>query len=930
MASSSLTPEQRAREQIDAALVAAGWVVQDRDHLNLKASRGVAVREVAMARGHGTADYLLFVDGKAVGVLEAKRVDTTLSGVEGQAQRYSDGLPKKLDAPIRPLPFVYLSTGARTEFFNRLDPFPRSREVFAPHRPETLAEWLRAEPLTPGDARPSTLRGRLRHMPPPEGLRLWPHQQRAIAALEGSFARDQPRALVQMATGSGKSKMAVAAAYRLIKFAQARRILFLVDRTNLGEQMEAEFHGYRSYDDNKKFTELYGVQRLTSEHVGAATKVVICTIQRLYSLLRRQPLPDEDEQLLSSAPDDERDGPPVEVTYEASIPPEHFDFIVIDECHRSIYSRWRNVLEYFDAYLIGLTATPSQRTSAFFHHNRVMEYDHEQALADGVNVGYDVYRIRTKVTEQGATLESEPGALVGRRNRLTRVMRWEQQGDDITYGADQLDHDVVAEDQIRLCMRTLRERLFTEIFPGRTEVPKTLVFAKDDGHAEDLVKAIRLEFARGNDFCRKITYKVTGQKPKDLLQDFRTAYDPRIAVTVDMIATGTDVQPIEILVFMRAVKSRGLYEQMKGRGVRVVTPEKLELVTRDAKAKTHFVIVDCVGVTDVELRDRGPLERKPSVALEVLLEEIGYGVVDEDRVSSLASRLSRLDRRCTADERERIAKVAGGVTLRSLVHGMLRAVDADVQVDAARTRLGDATGAEPSEAEVDEATQALLRVAVEPLASNPELRALLVSIKQVVEQLWDPHTKDVLISAQGRSGDQERVRARLAAFERYLAGYVAEHAKLRLRPKYEDVEALEAAMRSLPGGWQVDVLWESYAAVDPAKVTPVVGKPETADLVALMRYALHDVDQLVPYAEQVRGKFAAWMDAQEARGRSFTTEERRWLEMMRDHVAGTVELGLEDFELTPFREAGGIGKARMVFGKELPVLVRELDEALGG
>lgn len=929
MASSNLKPEQRAREKIDAALEAAGWAVQDHRHVNLKASRGVAVREFPMAPGYGKADYLLFVDEKAVGVLEAKREDTTLSGVEGQATKYSDGLPKKYEVPIRPLPFVYMSTGARTEFFNRLDPFPRSREVFAPHRPETLAEWLRAEPLTPGDTRPSTLRGRLRRLPPPEGLALWPHQAQAIAKHEDSLARGLPRALVQMATGSGKSKMAVAAAYRLTKFADARRILFLVDRTNLGEQMEAEFEGYRSYDDNKKFTELYGVQRLTSEHVGAATKVVICTIQRLYSLLRNQPLDDEAEQLLSSAPDEERDGPPVEVTYNPAIPPEHFDFIVIDECHRSIYSRWRNVLLYFDAYLVGLTATPSKRTSEFFGHNRVMEYHHEQAVADGVNVGFDVYRIRTKITEAGAVLEAEPGAVVGRRNRITRVMRWEQQEDDISYDADRFDHDVVSEDQIRLCMRTLRERLFTEIFPGRTEVPKTLVFAKDDSHAEDLVKVIRQEFGRGNDFCQKITYKVTGKKPRDVLQDFRTAYDPRIAVTVDMIATGTDVQPIELLVFMRAVKSRRLYEQMKGRGVRVITPEKLELVTRDAKAKTHFVIVDCVGVTDVELQDRGPLEHKPHVPLAALLEEVAYGVVDEDRVASLASRLSRLDRRCTPGERERLTKAARGVTLRAIVQGLVRALDPDVQLEAARTRLGEVEEAEPSEAQVNEAVRALLRVAVEPLASNPELRELLVGIKRVVEQLYDTRSEDVLISAKGHSGGQERARALVDAFERYMAGYVAEHARVRVRPRYEDVEALESAMRSLPGGWQVDVLWQAYAAVDPSRVTPV-DEPETADLVSLMRYALHEADQLVPHAERVRGKFAAWMEAQEARGRSFTAEARRWLEMMRDHVAGTVELGLEDFELTPFREAGGIGKARMVFGKELPALVRELDEVLGG
>ena len=184
------------------------------------------------------------------------------------------------------------------------------------------------------------------------------------------------------------------------------------------------------------------------------------------------------------------------------------------------------MLEYFDAFLIGLTATPTKQTIGFFNNNLVMEYGHEQAVADGVNVGFDVYRIRTRITEQGATLEKEPGLFIPHRDRRTRAKRYAELDDDLTYTANQLDRDVVAEDQIRLVIRTFRDRLFTEIFPGRTEVPKTLIFAKDDSHAEDITRIVREEFGKGNDFCQKITYKTTGKKPEELLAEFRNSLQP--------------------------------------------------------------------------------------------------------------------------------------------------------------------------------------------------------------------------------------------------------------------------------------------------------------------------------------------------------------------------------------------------------------------
>jgi type I restriction enzyme R subunit len=598
------TPEQEARETIDKMLDQSGWDVQDVENANIHSKKGVAIGEFPLNPGHGFADYLLYVDGKATGVIEAKKVGNTLTGVEIQSDKYKTGLPEDLPAWYRPLPFCYQSTGVETRFTNDLDPVPRSRDIFSFHRPETFEEWLNDDIPVPREkaaekqapyGKPSTLNLRLKQMPELIEEGFWPAQIIAVKNLEKSFAENRPRALIQMATGSGKTFTAISFIYRLIKFAKARRVLFLVDRGNLGRQTLKEFQQYVSPYNNYKFSEEYIVQRLTSKNLDKTARVCICTVQRLYSMLKGEDLSEEDEeQSVQGLENVYGEVPPIE--YNPAIPIETFDFIITDECHRSIYNLWRQVLEYFDGYIIGLTATPSKQTFGFFNQNLVMEYGHEEAVADGVNVNYDVYRIKTKITEQGSTVDA--GYYIDKRDRETREVRWEQLDEDLEYNENQLDRDVVAVDQIRTVIGAFRDKLFTEIFPGRTEVPKTLIFAKDDSHAEDIVKIVREEFAKGNDFAQKITYKTTGKKPEDLIAEFRNSYNPRIAVTVDMIATGTDIKPLEVVLFMRSVKSRGYFDQMKGRGVRIINDDDLQSVTPDAKTKDHYIIVDAVGVCE--------------------------------------------------------------------------------------------------------------------------------------------------------------------------------------------------------------------------------------------------------------------------------------------------------------------------------------------
>ena len=929
-----MTPEQKARVNIDNLLEQAGWTVQDVDSMNLYASSGVAVREFSLKSGHGAADYLLYVNQKAAGVVEAKPEGSTLTGVEVQSEKYSTGLPDSLPAHQRPLPFLYESTGAETQFTNRLDPEPRSRLVFSFHTPETFAKWIGGSETPGTDTQgigeerrdylvPYNLRQRLKVMPPLDPSGLWAVQERAIRNLEESLAAGRPRALVQMATGSGKTFMACNQVYRLIKHAGARRVLFLVDRSNLGRQTLREFQGFTTPDEGRKFTELYNVQLLQSGRIDPVSRVCIATIQRVYSTLKGKELATELEEL-SGFDSSTLQREPAPVEYNHDIPIETFDVIITDECHRSIYNLWRQVLEYFDGFLIGLTATPSKQTFGFFQQNLVMEYTHEQAVTDGVNVDFDTYRIRTEITEQGATVEA--GYHVDRRDRLTRRVRWERLDEDLAYAPNQLDRDVVAEDQIRTVIQTFRDRLFTDIFPSRRDVPKTIIFAKDDSHADDIVRIVRQEFDKGNDFCQKITYRTTGARPEDLLTAFRNSYNPRIVVTVDMIATGTDIKPVEVVFFMRNVRSRSFFEQMKGRGVRTISATDFNAVTPDARNKDRFVIVDAVGVTETELSDSYSLDRNPTVPFDKLLDRVGMGDRDREVLSSLASRLARLDRHLAPRDRNSIEAASHGVSLQSLVSGLVAAADPDAALDAVRHATGQD---DPSESAVAEARQRLLEDAARPFAANPDLRQQLVDVHRSYEQTMDTVSADSLMEA-GFSGDQAGAMVR--SFREFIeenrdeitALQVLYERPYRQRLSYADIKALAHALESPPRSWTTDRLWEAYRQLDRSKVRGS-GQRTLADIVSVVRYAIGGVDELAPFADGVRERFSGWLAMQETAGRAFTQEQVRWLEAIRDHIAGSVSMELTDFQYAPFNQQGGLGQAYGLFGEDLPGLLKELN-----
>ena len=924
-----MPPEVQARQLIDQKLERAGWMIQDMKQINLGAGLGIAVREYPTDTG--PADYVLFINREAVGVIEAKRDEAgeNLTVTEGQTERYANAT-LKWRVQTTPLPFLFESTGQIIRFTNGRDPIPRSRELFHFFKPEQLSLWL---------AQPETLRRRLaEQMPVLPELNLRECQISAVTGLEKSLAQNKPRALVHMATGAGKTFTAITSVYRLLKFGGAKRILFLVDTRNLGKQAHQEFMAYSPPDDGRKFTELYNVQRLASSTIDPHSQVCISTIQRMYSILSGEAIDDSAEdislnELLQTSKQAKL------VRYTPAIPVETFDFIIIDECHRSIYNLWKQVLDYFDAYLIGLTATPDKRTFGFFNENIVAEYTYEQSVTDGVNVGYDVFEIETEITQKGALLKAK--AWVDHRDRQTRKKRWAETEEDALYTGKELDRSVVNLSQIRKVIQAMKTAVETQIFPSRKETPKTLIFAKTDSHADDIINILREVYGQGNAFCKKVTYKAD-EDPDSILSSFRNDYNPRIAVTVDMIATGTDVKPLEVLLFMRDVRSKGYYEQMKGRGVRSLGFDDLKRVSNSAdSAKTRFVLIDAVGVEKSLKTESRPLEKKPGVALKDLLQGIAIGHRDDDTVLSLANRLVRLSKQLDDKAQTRIEKVSGGIPVSELAKRLITAINPDKIIEAAlaTAKSQGITRTEDSltEDEITAARAQRVAAACEPF-DKPELREQIESARREREQLIDHINLDQVTF----SGYSEQAEAQAQKIIQTFTDYINQHKQeiealsffyqqpyQRRALTFEMIDKLHDALSRPPLMLTTERLWSAYARVQTSQMKGAASKRQLTDLIALVRFAMGLDTELKPFSEQVDKRFQEWIFRHNARRTTaFSVEQTEWLRLIKNHIASSCSISRDDFDYAEFADKGGLQKVWGLFGNQLDELMDEMNKEL--
>lgn len=910
-----MTPEQRAREVIDRKLLQSGWIIQDVKSLNPMAAMGVAVREFPTSTGE--VDYALFVEGVPVGVVEAKKSEAgeDITAVEKQSARYANSSFKWVKCEYR-IRFAYEATDKLTRFTDYADIKYRSRKVFSFHRPETLAALLK---------QPDTLRNNMKHFPPLDTTGFRQCQITAIQNLDASFAHNKPRALVQMATGAGKTFTAITSVYRLLKYGKMNRVLFLVDTRSLGEQAEREFLAYRPSDDPRSFSQIYGVHRLKSAYIPEGVQVCISTIQRMYSILKGEELDASAEETSFYEYVTADTKAPKDVVYNAKYPPEFFDCIIVDECHRSIYNVWSQVLEYFDAFIVGLTATPDNRTFAFFNENVVSEYPREQAIIDCVNVGEDVFLIETQIGKNGALIMKQ---MIETRSRLSREKRWKQMDEDVDYKPPQLDREIVNPSQIRAVIRTFKENVFTPLFPRRKEVPKTLIFAKTDSHADDIIQIVRDEFNEGNTFCQKITY--SAENPEGILSEFRNGYNPRIAVTVDMIATGTDVKPIECLIFMRDVRSKNYFEQMKGRGTRTLSKDDLQKVSPSAtENKDHFVIVDAVGVTKSKKSSTRTLERKPSVSMKELMMNVVLGARDENTLTSLANRVIRLNSRMTASEKKGFEETVG-LPAGRVAEQLLDAFDEDVIAQKAQA---DFATASPTPQQLTQSKKALIAQAITPFLS-PEARDYMENVRRNHDQIIDNVNLDTVLFAGFDVQQEANAERAIQTLRDFIAENRDEIIALRILydQRYKDrpmaISRLKALYEKLKAkGVTVERLWDCYAIQKPGKVKGgTLG--QLADLVSIIRFEMGYADHLAPFADRVNYNFMQWTLRRNAGAVHFTDEQMEWLRLIKDHIAVSLSVEPEDLELSPFDHRGGLGRFYEVFGAHYEDILREMNVEL--
>ena len=832
-----MTPEQKARKVIDRLFSNAGWQVLDRDHYAPNIS-AVALEE-GLLNGNLEADYLLFLNGKAVGVLEAKKetVDVSADWVKAQAENYVKKVPATYQTIAKPLPLIYLSNGKTVLFRNGNIPDSEYEEINRIHTPKEITRMLGLEDEF--SALPALKKQGLRDC-----------QFEAITELEKSFRSGQNRALMVLATGSGKTYTACLAAYRFLSYTPMRRVLFLVDRNNLGKQAEGEFGMFRLTETGDAFNTIFSVDRLRSAKISSDSNVVISTIQRLFSLLKGEDISDSDDD--ENYNDEDHDI--IDLPENPLLPPDFFDLIIIDECHRSIYGSWQKVLNYFSsAKMIGLTATPASETLAFFNNNRIVNYTLEKSIADGVNVDYRVFRIKTQATEDGgAILEGE---------RVRRLTKYTHESEEIsvrnarTYTSSDLNRSVVNPAQIRLILETYRDAVYSQMFndpprePNLDYLPKTLIFALNDEHASNIVKIAKEVFGKEDDdqYVQKITYSAGDSN--ELIRHFRNDKEFRIAVTVTLVATGTDVKPLEVVMFMRDVESESLYVQMKGRGVRTIGDEQLRNVTPNAISKDMFYLVDAVGVTEsVKMPTSRRIDpQSHMVSLRDLLEKITHGNVDDEYLRLLAGKLSRIYHKCNEEQRVRFEELA--LT--------------DMKDIAVRIYDALESGCLPEYKDINDSNNERKGL-VASIANHPEAREYILIVNSGFVETLQPGEDTLIYSGFS----QEEARDTTRAFETYVKEHKDEIEALRIiynnqgEPiTYAMLKDLENKLKYANNKFSTSLLWNTYSIVSPDLVTKFTTKEEkeaVTNIIQLVRFAFGQISTLDSLYPTANSYFNLW------------------------------------------------------------------------
>ncbi len=886
---------QTRKTRIDTKLRALdpAWkVIPYRDNLDLTTLDRHAVEEFPTE--NGPADYALFVKGKLLGILEAKKVTVNPQNVLEQAKRYAEGIPASLAVGRwgKPgVPFLYASNGEVVWFLDARQPENLSRQVSGFHSADALDLFFACDV--------NAARTWMESNEPTKITRLRPYQVEAVNAVERELLRGRRELLMAMATGTGKTLLTVAQIHRLLESRFARRILFLVDRRSLAVQAVTTFNAFET-PHGQKFTTEYEVfsQRFRREDIesddafdpqvlpaaylthpsSVHTFVYVSTIQRMaINLFGAESVAEQDPNDPFYIEDDAE---------RLSIPNHAFDLIIADECHRGYTSKqtsvWRDTLNHFDAVKIGLTATPAPHTTLLFG-KPVYRYGIQQAVSDGFLCDWETVVVHSDIRLNGVFLRE--GETVGLIDPETGVQTYDDLEDEREFKAEDIENKLTAPDSNRKIIEEIAHYAYRhEEETGR--FPKILIFADNDinnrSHADQLVNICREVFAQGDDFVKKITGNANVDRPLRRIREFRNRPNPKIVVSVDMLSTGVDFPQLEFIVFLRQVKSRILWEQMLGRGTRRC----------DDINKTHFTIFDCFDGTLIQ-RFRNATEfdveppQKDPTPLPKVVENVYQNVDRPYHVKLLVKRLRRIEKDMTGTAREAFARFIP-----------------DGDIGAFATKL-------PKLIEVEfTTTMKLLR--------DPAFQDLLLNYERAKSGFVVAYAAEDSVSSRRIFGKFAKPEDYLEAFARFVRDKADEISALKIlleRPREWRTEALtELRLKLKENEFSEKELSEAHREVHHT----------LADIISTVKHAAHETEPLLT-AEQRAARAIEIV----SEGKDLNDEQRLWLSLIRDHLAVNLTLDADDFEtMAVFTNRGGFGRVKRVFGAELPKLIEELNRAI--
>ena len=882
------------KERIDTKLMSLGWnIISYKLAVDKTSLSNHAVCEYETATG--PADYALFVNGQLLGFMEAKKVSTNPQEVLGQAKRYSRGAFDGIDnwEGYR-VPLLYSSNGEKIWFLDVRDSKNIRRELKNYHTPSAMKEIFEVDKKIAID--------KLKSISIKENVKLRPYQEKAIGDIEGALIENKRQMLIAMATGTGKTFLTVSQIYRFLNSGVAKRILFLVDRKALAAQAVRTFSSFDTPNGLKFDTEYevysqafqkddfgddepFNPKILPNEYLtkpgSEHTFVYVCTIQRMaMNMYGRETISDESLELEGSVSDGGN----------LDIPIHAFDMIIADECHRGYTSKetsvWRDVIQYFDAVKIGLTATPAPHSLSLFNEV-VSRYTTEEAIEDGYLVDYEAVKIKSNIKINGAFLHE--GEHIGVVDKTTGRITYDELEDEREYLSSEIESKITAPDSNRKIIQELAK--YAAKHEEETgHFPKMLIFAVNDlqhtSHADQVVRICREAFNRGDAFVQKITGSPSVDRPLQRIREFRNRPKPGIVVTVDMLSTGVDIPAIEYIVFMRPVKSRILWTQMLGRGTRLC-PEL---------NKAHFTIFDCFDGSLIEYFKNTteftiePPQKDP-ISLEQVIENIYQNNDREYYTNALVKRLRRIEKNMGGEARERFSKYIDDGDIGKFAGELKQKLKNDFTNAMKLLR--------------DKNFQELLQ-------NYPRGYSSFVIAYDAVDSV-----SSTCLIRSGEGKEYLKPEDYLISFERFV------------RENPEQIEAIEILLKR-PKDWKTDVLNElrnklkksDFAEADLQKAYRIVYSKALVDIISIVKHSSQQESPILTAHERVELVMRKIMGE-----KGFTQEQVKWLELIREHLVENLTIEMEDFEHMPvFTRQGGKAKAKKIFNGEIDKLIKELNE----